>query len=98
MEKRLSSYSYALGATLAGLIMRAIPEFWAGPQLVGFDTVFYAGELSRLNSCLDLVRLPSELTLGTITCPLAMVIGPIMAINVSQPHSSEYLVSHTCTG
>jgi hypothetical protein len=82
VKQSLSSYRYALGATLFGLILRAIPEFWAGTHLIGFDTFFYAGELSRLNSCFQLLGLPSELALGAITCPLAMVAGPVMAMKI----------------
>lgn len=64
------------------MILRVIPEFWAGTHLIGFDAVFYAGEVSRLNSCLGIFWLPSELTLGAITCPLAMILGPTMTMKV----------------
>ena len=71
-----SSVRFAVGVTLFGMLLRAIPEIWAGGNLIGFDTVFYAGEMSRLNSCIRLFLLPSEFTLGVIACPLTMIMGP----------------------
>ena len=75
--------TFALSSVIFGLIIRAIPEIWAGTHLTGFDTVLYAGELSRLKFCSPFLLPPGEFTLGLITCPLATIGGPILAMKVS---------------
>ncbi len=78
LNVKLSSWTaFALGAAI-----RAIPEVVAGPSLIGFDTVYYAGVVSRLSTCLDYSRFGDPSILFIMLCPIGKILGPIMAVKL----------------
>ncbi len=69
-----------------GMAIRVIPELSAGPNLIGHDTVLYAGLLTRVTSCINNVSLISQGNsplLFLVLCPLAKVANPILMMKVT---------------
>ena len=66
--------------------LRAIPELQAGPNLVGHDTVLYAGLIARTASCFNDV---SSISYGNspllflLLCPLGKVTSPLLIMKVA---------------
>ena len=83
LKEWAASHSFDAASVIFGLIVRSIPEIWAGASPIGFDTVYFAGYFSRLPSCFDLLSQPGELTLGLLACPIANITGPILAMKIT---------------
>lgn len=78
LDVKLSSWAaFALGAAI-----RAIPEIVAGQAPIGFDTIYYAGVVSRLSACLDYGKFGDPSLLILTLCPFGKIIGPIMAVKL----------------
>lgn len=67
------------------IIIRTIPEFLSFPYLIGYDTIYYAGEIQRAQSCLDLIStLPSPF-LPLALCPFGKMVGVLTLFKIYPP-------------
>jgi hypothetical protein len=73
-------------AFVLGAAIRAVPELAAGPNLIGNDTMLYAGLLTRATSCLTAA---SSLAQGTspllflMLCPFGKIANPILVMKAT---------------
>ena len=71
---------------LLAAVVRAIPELQAGPNLVGHDTVLYAGLITRTASCVmgsSSISYGNSPLLFLLLCPLGKVAGPFLMMKIA---------------
>lgn len=83
---RMRALQAGLIAFTLGAAIRALPELLAGPNLIGNDTLLYAGLITRATTCINsasLIAYGNSPLLFLMLCPLGKLLSPPLVMKVA---------------